>query len=137
MHTITLSFSTLTELSAAVAKLTGAAPEATAAPAPAVTKTKPAETKAAAPTPAAEPAASPAPAPKAPSVDYPTLQKSVFELAGLVQKKGLDSTEHVLSIAVKHGAPNFKGLDASVYAAALADVKAKIAEVAAMEEAVA
>lgn len=70
-------------------------------------------------------------------VDYPTLQKSVFELAGLVQKKGLDSTDHVLAIAVKHGAPNFKGLTADVYAAALADVKAKIVEVAALEAEVA
>ena len=71
------------------------------------------------------------------AIEYPVLQKAVFELAGLVQKKGLDSAEHVLAIAVAHGAPNFKGLDPSAFAAALADVKAKIAEVSALEEAVA
>lgn len=146
MHSITLSFATLTELAAAVAKLTATGVvEAPAAPAPGKPKAeKPApppaaaEPAAPAPTPAPSPktaAAAPAPAEK--GIEYPVLQKAVFELSALVQKRGLDAGENVLAIAQAHGAPNFKLLDPSVYAAALADVKAKIAEVAALEEAVA
>lgn len=90
--------------------------------------------------PAPTPAASPSPVAAAPAtakgVDYPTLQKAVFELAGLADKKGLDKSV-VLDIAKAHGGDNFKGLKPEVYAAALADVQAKIKEVSAAEESVA
>lgn len=139
---LTLNFNSFDELQAAVAKLDGAAPTADAAPAPApkpkaAAKAPPPAAAAPAepaPTPAPSPApAAAAPAPAGKAVDYPTLQKAVFELAGLVQKKGLDSAEHVLSIAVGLGAPNFKALDAGKWSEALEAVKAKTAEVAALE----
>lgn len=147
-HSITLNFATLAELSAAVAKLAGDPPAASAsavspspAPSPSPSPKAKAAAKAADPVVSEEPAPSPAPAPaaaaKPPAVDYPTLQKAVFELAGLVQKRGLDSAEHVLSIARSLGAPNFKGLDPSKWDEALAAVKAKNAEVAALEAEVA
>lgn len=102
---------------------------------------KPKAEKPAAPAATVEAAPSPAPSlaavAKPPAVDYPTLQKSVFELAGLVQKKGLEASEHVLSIAVALGAPNFKGLDPAKWSEALDAVKAKIVAVNAMEEALA
>lgn len=143
---LTLTFDTLPELTAAanavqalrcVTPADAPADNDAAARGPRTSPGKPKAEKAAAPAASAEPAPSPAPAPaavvKTPAVDYPTLQKSVFELAGLVQKKGLDSAEHVLSIAVGLGAPNFKGLDAGKWPEALAAVKAKIVEVAALE----
>lgn len=80
---------------------------------------------------AAAPAPAPAEKPAKSSVDYPTLQKAVFALAGEVQKQGLDPKAIVLGIAAKHGAPTFKELPAETWAAALADVKAKLAEITA------
>lgn len=146
---VTFNFATLTELAAAVAKLSGTgivgpivAQTADAAPKPKAEKSAnqvvleklkagAAEPAASAPTP--EPSPPPAAAAKTPAVDYPTLQKSVFELAGLVQKKGLDSTEYVLSIAVALGSPNFKGLPADKWGSALQAVKDQIVAVAALE----
>lgn len=75
--------------------------------------------------------------PKAKPVDYPTLQKAVFALAGAVTKKGLDTDEWVKSIAKKHGGATFKELAPDTYAAALADVTDQLAKVEAHEEAMA
>lgn len=81
-----------------------------------------------APAPAAEPSAPAAPAAStassdapAPSVDYPTLQKAVFTLAG-------KSREAASAVAQSFGVKTFKELDASKWADALAAVNAKIAE---------
>lgn len=76
--------------------------------------------------PAAEPSAPAAPAAStassdAPSVDYPTLQKAVFALAG-------KSREAASAVAQSFGVKTFKELDASKWADALAAVNAKIAE---------
>lgn len=80
------------------------------------------------PAPAAEPSAPAAPAAStassdapAPSVDYPTLQKAVFALAG-------KSREAASAVAQSFGVKTFKELDASKWADALAAVNAKIAE---------
>ena len=56
-----------------------------------------------------------------PVVDYPTLQKAVFALAG----KNRDA---VVAIAASFGAKTFKELDPSNWAAALNTVTAKLAE---------
>lgn len=145
-HSITLSFATLGELSAAVDALTRAHTEPVGnatqisgdATKTATTKAKtdpkpaPAVSAAPAPTPAASPSQAAAAPATAKGVDYPTLQKAVFELAGLADKKGLDKSV-VLDIAKAHGGDNFKGLKPDTYAAALADVQSKIAEVSAAE----
>lgn len=57
----------------------------------------------------------------APAVDYPTLQKAVFALAG-------KSREAASEVAKSFGVPTFKTLDESRWAEALAAVNAKIAE---------
>jgi hypothetical protein len=70
----------------------------------------------------------------APTVDYPTLQKAVFELVGLVKKLELDPAEHVLGIAKSFNYANFAAMKeagpagAMHFADALAAVKAKHAE---------
>lgn len=82
---------------------------------------------------------------KKPTVDYPTLQKAVFDLVGAVKAKGLDPAEHVLGIAEKFGYPNFAKMKeagpagAMQFEPALAAVQAKAKEVAELvvEEAVA
>jgi hypothetical protein len=82
---------------------------------------------------------------KKPTVDYPTLQKAVFDLVGAVKAKGLDPAEHVLGIAKKFGYDNFAKMKdagpegAMQFEPALAAVKAKAEEIAALvvEEAVA
>lgn len=80
---------------------------------------------------------------KKPTVDYPTLQKAVFDLVGAVKAKGLDPAEHVLGIAKKFGYDNFAKMKeagpegAMQFEPALAAVQAKAAEIAALEEAVA
>jgi hypothetical protein len=76
---------------------------------------------------------------KAPTVDYPTLQKAVFELVKLVKDKGLDPAEHVLSIAKTFGYDNFAKMKddgptgAMQFAPALEAVKAKTVEIAALQ----
>lgn len=73
---------------------------------------------------AAPPASSPeasASVPAAESVDYPTLQKAVFALAG-------KSREAAAAVAASLGVKTFKELDASKWGEALAAVNAKIAE---------
>lgn len=93
-------------------------PKATPAPQPVV--------EAPAPTPAVvEPApveaAAPAPAAESPSsVDYPTLQKAVFALAG-------KSREAAAAVAQSFGVKTFKELDASKWGDALAAVNAALA----------
>ena len=74
---------------------------------------------------------------KSGGVDYPTLQKAVFALAAAVQDKGLSPADKVLDIAVSLGAKNFKGLDPSKFAEALAAVNARLAEVNVVEAEVA
>lgn len=82
---------------------------------------------------------------KKPTVDYPTLQKAVFDLVGAVKAKNLDPAEHVLGIAKKFGYDNFAKMKeagpegAMQFEPALAAVLAKSAEIAALqvEEAVA
>ena len=82
---------------------------------------------------------------KKPTVDYPTLQKAVFDLVGAVKAKGLDPAVHVLAIAKQFGYDNFAKMKeagpegAMQFEPALAAVKAKAEEVAALqvEEAVA
>lgn len=77
---------------------------------------------------AGEPPAPPPESTTAEPLPYATLQKKVHELVTLVQKKGLELKEHVTAIAVKHGAPTFKGVPAENYQAAYDDVIAKLAE---------
>jgi hypothetical protein len=96
--------------------------------------------------PAAAPKAAPAAAPKAPpaepakpaakAVAYPELQKAVFALAGKAKALGLDTNEHVLSIAKGLGGATFKDLAPENFAAALEQVNAKLEEIS-KEEAVA
>lgn len=57
----------------------------------------------------------------APSVDYPTLQKAVFTLAG-------KSREAAAAVAASFGVKTFKDLPADKWAAAFAAVTAKLAE---------
>lgn len=84
-------------------------------------KSKPAATQPA-PAPAQPEVAAPAPAAESPSsVDYPTLQKAVFALAG----KSRDVAGEVVST---FGVKTFKDLDQSRWGEALAAVQAKIAE---------
>lgn len=77
------------------------------------------------PKPVAEPTAPAAPAVSSVSstepVDYPTLQKAVFTLAG-------KSREAAAAVATGFGVKTFKELDASKWGEALAAVNAKIAE---------
>lgn len=136
--TVTATFETQEEaarfLSRAEPVVVYPAPETpTPPPKPRATAKKAVEDAApAAPAPTPEPSPSPAAAAPAPAVEptipYADLQKSVFELAGLVQKKGLSADEWVLSIARAHGGANFKALAPTTYAAAMVDVKAQIAK---------
>lgn len=66
-------------------------------------------------------AAADAPAETAPSVDYLTLQKAVFTLAG-------KSREAAAAVAASFGVKTFKDLPADKWADALAAVNAKLAE---------
>lgn len=93
----------------------GAAPGKTAAE-----KAPSAESAEAAPPASTAAASSPAPAPAA-SVDYPTLQKAVFALAG-------KSREAAAAVAASFGVKTFKDLPADKWADALAAVNAKLAE---------
>lgn len=71
---------------------------------------------------AAAPSAPEAPAAQpASSIDYATLQKAVFSLAG-------KSRDAAASVAADFGVKTFKELDASKWAEALEAVKAKLAE---------
>lgn len=75
-----------------------------------------------APKPDAEPSApETTAAPAASSVDYPTLQKAVFALAG-------KSREAAASVAAGFGVKTFKELDASKWGEALGAVQEKLAE---------
>lgn len=96
----------------------GAAPGKTAAE-----KTPTAESAGAAPPASTAAASSPASAaePPAPAVDYPTLQKAVFALAG-------KSREAAAAVAASFGVKTFKDLPADKWADALAAVNAKLAE---------
>lgn len=137
MIQVTLQFASI---AAAIKALTNV-PEADAAlgttrdAAPAPAKPKAVE-KAAAPAASEAPAQSPAPAPgaaakesapaepKAPSVDYPTLQKAVFALAG----KGTEGRAAAGELAQSFGVKTFKELAPEKWGAALVAVNAKIAE---------
>lgn len=90
-----------------------------AEPAPAKPQPSPAEAGPKAAAAASAPAAAPASA--APSVDYTTLQKAVFALAG-------KSREAAAAIAHSFGVKTFKELPADKWGAALEAVNAKIAE---------
>jgi hypothetical protein len=79
----------------------------------------PAASAAPAPTTAQEPAA--AAKPKADSVDYPTLQKAVFKLAGI-------SRDEAGAAAKAFGVNTFKELPSEKWGEALKSVEAKIAE---------
>lgn len=80
------------------------------------------EPAAEAPKPAAEPSApETTAAPAASSVDYATLQKAVFALAG-------KSREAAASVAASFGVKTFKDLDASKWGEALGAVQEKLAE---------
>jgi hypothetical protein len=133
MHTITLSFPTLTELAAAVARIAGA-PAATveAAPAPKPKAEKPALSVVAAASVEAAPTPAPSPAPAAAApvadkaasgVDYPTLQKAVFKLVGIDKAAAA-------AVAAALNTPTFKVLPAERFAEALAAVEEKLAELA-------
>lgn len=102
---------------------TPAATPAAAAPtqptAEAVVETAAPEKTAAESSPTAEPVADAAPASTA--VDYPTLQKAVFALAG-------KSRDAAAAVAASFGVKTFKELDASKWGEALAAVQAKTAE---------
>jgi hypothetical protein len=104
-------------------------------PAPTPAAPAPAPKEVAAPVPAAESPSDPKPvadssAPAAPAVssvssaepvDYPTLQKAVFTLAG-------KSREAAAAVATGFGVKTFKELDSAKWGEALAAVNAKIAE---------
>ena len=142
--TVTLTF---TSVQAAIAALSaipadsvqgsiGIVPKDTIPEKPKAEKAAPAP-KAAPPAAAATPpSAAPAPtaATAADAVDYVTLQKAVFELAGIVKGQGLDANEHVVSIAKHFGFDSFKDMKAAGvegakhFAAALAKVSEKIDE---------
>lgn len=92
-------------------------PAKTAKPA----KQEPVQEAAPAPEVTAEPQAAEAPTEAPTAVDYPTLQKAVFALAAL-------NREAVIATAGSLGVKTFKELDQSKWAAALAAVQAKIAE---------
>lgn len=81
---------------------------------------EPPASTAAASSPAPAPSTAPAAEPAA-SVDYPTLQKAVFTLAG-------KSREAAAAVAQSFGVKTFKDLPADKWAAALAAVNAKLAE---------
>lgn len=89
---------------------------------------------------ASMPSAAPAPtvALISSSVDYPTLQKAVFNLVGLVKAADLDPVEHVLSIAKKFGYDNFKAMKdagpagAAHFDGAMAAITAKTEELSAL-----
>lgn len=116
---------------AAPGKSKGASSAAKTAPSP--------TTAAAAPSPSAPSPAAPAPAPTATppaaaagsaadKVDYPTLQKAVFKLVGLVKAAGNDPQVEVLGIARKlAGADDatFKELPPELWKDALDQVQAK------------
>lgn len=104
------------ELIAALAHQAPAAPKAAKAEKAAATPPAPA------PAPVEPAAPAPAPAsPSEPAVDYATLQKAVFALAG-------KSREAAAAVAQSFGVKTFKELDASRWGEALAAVNAKLAE---------
>lgn len=120
MFPVTITLHDAAQLSAVMAALQ---PTAAEAPAPKSAKApKPAPTP---PAPAPDPveAAPPAPAPASPSepaVDYPTLQKAVFALAG-------KSREKAAEVAASFGVKTFKELPEAKWGAALAAVNAALA----------
>lgn len=114
-------------------KVAAPKPAPTPTPAPAPTASAPASATeaasdpkppAAAPAAEAQPSAASTAAPadsQTGTVDYPTLQKAVFTLAG-------KSREAAAAVAASFGVKTFKELDASKWGDALAAVNAKIAE---------
>lgn len=134
----------INNLAAIWSKLNATANAKAAAPAAEVKADKPkaekpkAEPKpevAADPKPVAEPSEPEAPAAQtassseaSPSVDYPVLQKAVFALAG-------KSRDAAAAVAAGFGVKTFKELPADQWAAALAAVNAKLAELAELEAA--
>lgn len=149
MIEILLKFNTVAEAAAALAKFNGQQLGATTVSTVALAGVSTAEKdavqgKATTEKPKAEKAATPSPAPAptvaatppsagtgqtdAQAVDYPTLQKAVFKLSGIVKGADLDAQEHVLSIAKGLGADTFKVLKPEQWADALAAVNAKIAD---------
>lgn len=122
--TITATFKTLAELQlAAVAldrALAGALSPAERGETDARPDPRPAKPDAKAPAAAPKPPA-PKPADKPAAVEYPVLQKAVFELAGKSKDKAL---ELLAQFQVK----SFKDLAAEKYGEALAAVQAAIAE---------
>lgn len=108
-----------------------AAPAAEAKPEPKPAKVEEKKPEAAKPEAAATQATaetSAAPEPKvensAPAVDYPTLQKAVFKLAG-------ESREAAAAVAASFGVKTFKELPQGQWAEALAAVQAKTTELGA------
>jgi len=100
-------------------------PDNPTVPAKAAATSKPAKPAkaAAAAAPAEAPAPAPAPAPAAaPTVEYPTLQKAVFELAA-------KNKPAVTALLAEMGIESFKSLKPEQYADALAKVQAKAAEI--------
>lgn len=100
------------------------APKEAAAPAPAAESPSDPKPSAAAPAAEAQPSAASTAAPadsQTGTVDYPTLQKAVFTLAG-------KSREAAAAVAASFGVKTFKELDASKWGDALAAVNTKIAE---------
>lgn len=81
--------------------------------------------------PTTPPAAAPAAAPAADKVDYPTLQKAVFKLVGLVKAAGDDPGVQVLGIArelAANDSATFKELPPELWKTALDRVQAKTIE---------
>lgn len=142
MFPVTITLHDASQLNAVLAAL-GNAPAAQEAPAPApkAQKAKPAATQpaveqaqkaVAAPAPVVESPSDPKPvaepsapaataAPAASSIDYATLQKAVFKLAGL-------SREETMALAKSFGVGTFKELPETKWPEALIAVNAKIAE---------
>lgn len=137
MVEITLNFKTIEAARQALldipasALVGGPEPEAQPAPVPkAKQKAAPAEVPkpvevpapaAPAPAPVAAPEPAPAPAPAVSSVDYATLQKAVFALAG-------KSREAAAGVAASLGVKTFKELPEGKWAEALGAVQEKLAE---------
>lgn len=123
MIEITLKFATVALAAAALNQLNGSqAPTATVVDTgtPATSGKPKAETKPAAPASAPGPAVDSAAKPKS-GIDYPTLQKAVFKLAGI-------SRDEASAMSKQFGVSTFKELNPSKWDEAFAAVNAKIEE---------
>ncbi len=132
--TVSMTFASLAEAMAALSSLpSGATPtkpeKVKPDPKPTTAATPAAAPAPSSPTAEAPPAVAPAPKvqPSAPALDYPTLQKAVFELAATPAGR-----EAAIALCKELGVATFKDLPADRWPAALDLVKARTEELKAM-----